>query len=78
MADVIKNRFDKEELIEIRENTEMSVTRTEDVSIEDLIADENVVITISHAGYIKPNLTEYKHKIEEELVKSAGQEIKIS
>jgi DNA gyrase subunit A len=24
-----------------------------DVSIEDLIADENVVITISHAGYIK-------------------------
>jgi DNA gyrase subunit A len=23
------------------------------VSIEDLIADENVVITISHAGYIK-------------------------
>jgi DNA gyrase subunit A len=25
-----------------------------------LIADENVVITISHAGYIKTNLTEYK------------------
>ena len=24
-----------------------------DVSIEDLIADEKVVITISHAGYIK-------------------------
>ncbi len=32
-----------------------------DVSIEDLIADENVVITISHAGYIKRTpLTEYK------------------
>ncbi|AKC26033.1 DNA gyrase subunit A [Flavobacterium psychrophilum] len=32
-----------------------------DVSIEDLIADENVVITISHAGYIKrTNLNEYK------------------
>ena len=32
-----------------------------DVSIEDLIADDNVVITISHAGYIKrTNLTEYK------------------
>jgi DNA gyrase subunit A len=31
------------------------------MSIEDLIADENVVITISHAGYIKrTNLTEYK------------------
>jgi DNA gyrase/topoisomerase IV subunit A len=43
-----------------------------------LIADENVVITISHAGYINaPNLTEYKHKIEEELVKSAGPETKI-
>jgi DNA gyrase subunit A len=38
---------------------EMSVVQIEysggDVSIEDLIADENVVITISHAGYIKPN-----------------------
>ncbi|SCY89676.1 DNA gyrase subunit A [Flavobacterium caeni] len=32
-----------------------------DVSIEDLIADEHVVITISHAGYIKRTpLTEYK------------------
>src|SRR5204862_1833192 len=32
-----------------------------DVSIEDLIADENVVITISQAGYIKrTSLTEYK------------------
>jgi DNA gyrase subunit A len=38
-----------------------------------LIADENVVITISHAGYIKrTNLTEYKTQIEEELVKKAG------
>jgi DNA gyrase subunit A len=32
-----------------------------DVSIEDLIADEQVVVTISHAGYIKrTSLTEYK------------------
>ncbi|HEX9979205.1 MAG TPA: DNA gyrase subunit A [Flavobacterium sp.] len=32
-----------------------------DVSIEDLIADENVVITISHAGYVKRTpLSEYK------------------
>ncbi|GAA4773150.1 MULTISPECIES: DNA gyrase subunit A [Flavobacterium] len=32
-----------------------------DVSIEDLIADEQVVITISHAGYIKRTpLSEYK------------------
>ncbi len=32
-----------------------------DLSIEDMIPDENVVITISHAGYIKrTSLTEYK------------------
>ena len=32
-----------------------------DVSIEDLIADESVVITISHAGYVKrTSLSEYK------------------
>ncbi len=32
-----------------------------DVSITDLIADENVVLTISHAGYIKrTSLSEYK------------------
>ncbi|QHI35979.1 DNA gyrase subunit A [Kordia antarctica] len=34
-----------------------------DVSIEDLIPDEKVVITISHAGYIKrTSLTEYKEQ----------------
>ena len=34
-----------------------------DVSITDLIADEKVVITISHAGYIKrTSLTEYKRQ----------------
>ncbi|WP_426430619.1 DNA gyrase subunit A [Winogradskyella sp. HB-48] len=32
-----------------------------DLSIEDMIADEQVVITISHAGYVKrTSLTEYK------------------
>jgi DNA gyrase subunit A len=56
----------KEELIEIRDkygDERRSVIEYSggDVSIEDLIADENVVITISHAGYIKrTNLTEYK------------------
>jgi DNA gyrase subunit A len=56
----------KEELVEIREkygDERRSVIEYSggDVSIEDLIADENVVITISHAGYIKrTNLTEYK------------------
>ncbi|MBC7525611.1 MAG: DNA gyrase subunit A [Flavobacterium sp.] len=56
----------KEELVEIREKYgDERRSQIEysggDVSIEDLIADENVVITISHAGYIKrTNLTEYK------------------
>ena len=56
----------KEELVEIRDkygDARRSLIEYSggDVSIEDLIADENVVITISHAGYIKrTNLTEYK------------------
>ena len=56
----------KDELIEIRdkygdERRSQIEYSGGDVSIEDLIADENVVITISHAGYIKrTNLTEYK------------------
>ncbi len=56
----------KEELIEIRDKygdaRRSSIEYSGgDVSIEDLIADENVVITISHAGYIKrTSLTEYK------------------
>ncbi|MBC7607276.1 MAG: DNA gyrase subunit A [Burkholderiales bacterium] len=56
----------KDELVEIRDkygDARRSVIEYSggDVSIEDLIADENVVITISHAGYIKrTNLTEYK------------------
>ncbi|WP_159800003.1 DNA gyrase subunit A [Flavobacterium sp. MK4S-17] len=56
----------KEELIEIRdkygdERRSQIEYAGGDVSIEDLIADENVVITISHAGYIKRTpLSEYK------------------
>ncbi len=56
----------KTELIEIRDrygDERRSVIEYSggDVSIEDLIADENVVITISHAGYIKRTaLSEYK------------------
>ncbi|ALM48079.1 DNA gyrase subunit A [Flavobacterium psychrophilum] len=56
----------KEELIEIRDKYgDDRRSQIEyaggDVSIEDLIADENVVITISHAGYIKRTpLSEYK------------------
>ena len=67
LADVnLRTALIKEELIEIREKYgDARRSQIEysggDVSIEDLIADENVVITISHAGYIKrTNLTEYK------------------
>lgn len=56
----------KEELVEIKEKFG-DKRRSEieyaggDVSITDLIADEQVVITISHAGYIKRTpLSEYK------------------
>ncbi len=67
LADVnLRIALIKEELVEIREKYgDERRSQIEysggDVSIEDLIADENVVITISHAGYIKrTNLTEYK------------------
>jgi DNA gyrase subunit A len=56
----------KEELTEVRdkygdERRSQIEYAGGDVSIEDLIADENVVITISHAGYIKRTpLSEYK------------------
>ena len=56
----------KEELVEIRDkygDERRSVIEYAggDVSIEDLIADEQVVVTISHAGYIKrTSLSEYK------------------
>ncbi|HLF51392.1 DNA gyrase subunit A [Flavobacterium sp.] len=67
LADVnLRIALIKEELTEIREkygDERRSIIEYSggDVSIEDLIADENVVITISHAGYIKrTNLTEYK------------------
>ena len=48
----------KDELVEVREKYgDERRSQIEysggDVSIEDLIADESVVITISHAGYIK-------------------------
>jgi DNA gyrase subunit A len=67
LADVnLRTDLIKEELVEIREkygDARRSIIEYSggDVSIEDLIADENVVITISHAGYIKrTNLSEYK------------------
>ena len=42
----VKNRFADERRTQI-------LDETGEISIEDLIADENMVITISHAGYIK-------------------------
>ncbi|RMG76631.1 MAG: DNA gyrase subunit A [Bacteroidetes bacterium] len=56
----------KEELLEVKEKygderrTEISYSGG-DISIEDMIADEDVVITISHLGYIKRTpVAEYK------------------
>ena len=51
----------KDELVEIKESyTDERKTRIvpagADIQIEDLIADEEVAVTISHAGYIKRNL----------------------
>jgi DNA gyrase subunit A len=56
----------KDELIEIRdkygdERRSVIEYSANEMSIEDLIADEEVVITVSHLGYIKrTQLTEYK------------------
>ena len=49
----------KDELFELKKKygderrTEILMSETEDFSIEDLIAEEDMVITISHQGYIK-------------------------
>jgi DNA gyrase subunit A len=50
----------KNELIEVKEayadprRTEI-IARTKDLSIEDLIVEEDMVVTVSHSGYIKRN-----------------------
>ena len=80
LADVnLRIALIKEELIEIRDkygDNRRSLIEYSggDVSIEDLIADESVVVTISHAGYIKrTNLSEYKTQNRGEVrQKSAG------
>ncbi|MCX8037047.1 MAG: DNA gyrase subunit A [Candidatus Sumerlaeia bacterium] len=48
----------KKELLEIRDKygddrRSVIVDSSEEVTVEDLIAEENMVITVSHAGYIK-------------------------
>ncbi len=56
----------KDELLKLKKSMEMKdVPKSNfaggDLSIEDMIPDEQVVITISHAGYIKRTpLSEYK------------------
>ena len=64
----IRMQIIKDELVEVREKygderrTSIEFASGE-VSIEDMIADENVVITISHAGYIKRTpLHEYRRQ----------------
>lgn len=62
----IRRQIIKDELVEIKDRfgdarrTEISFEEGE-INMEDFIADENVVITISHAGYIKRTaVTEYR------------------
>ena len=49
----------KDEMREIERNfadkrrTEISVQGTKELNVEDLIADEDMVITVTHAGYVK-------------------------
>ena len=65
-SEELRMQIIKDELIEIRdkygdERKSEIVYAAEDLRIEDMIADESVVVTISHLGYIKrTSLTEYK------------------
>jgi len=64
--EVLRMQIIKDELIEIRDRfgdeRRTSITHSaEDMRMEDFIVDEEVVITISHEGYIKRTpLTEYR------------------
>ncbi|RAU83204.1 DNA gyrase subunit A [Pontibacter arcticus] len=64
--ETLRKQIIKDELIEIRERygderrTSIEVS-TGDISYEDMIPEENMVITISHEGYIKrTSLNEYR------------------
>jgi DNA gyrase subunit A len=64
--EVLRMKIIKDELIEIRdkygdERRTDIIYAADEMSIEDLIADDEVVVTVSHAGYIKrTSLSEYK------------------
>ncbi len=59
-SDALVNNIIRQELIEIKQNysdlrrTEI-LEETKEITIEDLIKEEEMVITISHQGYIKRN-----------------------
>src|SRR5262245_30465182 len=59
-SDALVRSIVKEELIEVREaykdNRRTQIVKEEaEITLEDMIANEEVVVTISHAGYIKRN-----------------------
>ncbi|MES2513502.1 MAG: DNA gyrase subunit A [Bacteroidota bacterium] len=64
--EALRYKIIREELVEIKdkygdERRSEIVYAGDDLKIEDMIADENVVITISHLGYMKrTNLAEYR------------------
>jgi DNA gyrase subunit A len=59
-SDSLVSQIIKEELLEIRQGyaderrTEIT-TETKEITMEDLLSDEEMVITLSHQGYIKRN-----------------------
>ncbi|MBN2644541.1 MAG: DNA gyrase subunit A [Desulfuromonadaceae bacterium] len=59
-SDVEVFKIIKEELIDIKENfsnprrTEI-IPKTKELSIEDMIVEEDMVVTVTHSGYIKRN-----------------------
>ena len=64
--EALRYKIIRDELVEIKEKygderRSEIVYAGDDLKIEDMIADENVVITISHMGYMKrTNLAEYR------------------
>ncbi|MBI5027221.1 MAG: DNA gyrase subunit A [Nitrospirae bacterium] len=65
-SDALVNSIVKQELLDIKEKysdprrTEI-LEETKEISIEDLITEEEMVITVSHEGYIKRNpLSQYR------------------
>ena len=49
----LKDDLDQDELIEWENEIDFDIDRIDEFTLEDLIADEEMVITITHTGYIK-------------------------